>query len=94
MIYFELTALGYKLYLKSWNQRTINDDRQNNRFSSLDHKYLDAFIDFKYQALHDFIPCSDLNVVPSFCQLYQTLTVPDNGVDFTNEIHFDSMIEQ
>jgi dynein heavy chain len=62
MIYFETTALGYKPYLKSWIQRTINDDRQNNRFSSLVHKYLDAFIDFKYQVLHDFIPYSDLNV--------------------------------
>jgi dynein heavy chain len=94
MIYFETSALGYTPHLNSWMQRFITNEMHKNRFVSLIHKFLELLIDFKHQSLHDIIPCSDINVVTSICQLDQTLAVPENGVDPSDEIHYDSIIEQ
>lgn len=93
MIYMDVSSLGYKPYLESWIQRTLVVERHRNKINSLLHKYLDAFIDFKHQQLHDLLPATDLNVVQSFCHLYETLAVPENGVDPADEIHFDPMVE-
>ena len=93
MIYMDVSSLGYKPYLESWIQRTLTVERHRNKINSLLHKYLDAFIDFKHQQLHDLLPATDLNVVQSFCHLYETLATPENCVDPADEIHFDPMVE-
>ncbi|OHS94615.1 Dynein heavy chain family protein [Tritrichomonas foetus] len=93
MIYMDVSVLGYKPYLESWITKTLTVERHRNKIQSLIHKYMDAFIDFKHQQLHDLLPATDLNVVQSFCHLYETLATPENCVDPADEIHFDVMVE-
>ena len=93
MIYMDVKSLGYKPYLESWVTRTLVHERHRNKIQSLIHKYMDAFIDFKHQQLHDLLPATDLNVVQSFCHLYETLATPENAVDPADEIHFDVMVD-
>lgn len=93
MIYMEITVVGYKAYVTSWMTRVITEERHKNKLQILLNKFLEIFIEYKHQALHDILPCTDLNVVQTFCKLYETLATKENGVDVDDDVGFDSMVE-
>ncbi|EAX96997.1 Dynein heavy chain family protein [Trichomonas vaginalis G3] len=93
MIYFETSTIGYKPSLTSWMNRVITNDRHKQKLSLLCQKFVDLFIEYKHQALHDLIPVTDLNAVQTFCKLYETLATEANGVDPADEMNFDVMVE-
>ena len=93
MIYFEISTIGYRPYLTSWMQRFLTNERHKQKFQLLQNKYVDLFIEYKHQALHDLIPVTDLNTIQTFCKLYEALATPENGVDPADEMNFDTMVE-
>ena len=74
--------------------RTLVHEKHRIKVQSLIHKFLDAFIDFKHQSLkeREILPATDLNIVQTFCSLYETLATPENGVDPADEVNFDIMV--
>ncbi|KAH0787434.1 dynein heavy chain 2, axonemal [Histomonas meleagridis] len=93
MIYMDESIISYKSYIESWILKTIDNEKHRNKITTLIHKFLIPFIDFKHQVLHDIISTNDLNLVISFCNLYEILATPENGLDPSDELQFDPMIE-
>eukprot|EP00792_Barthelona_sp_PAP020_P009037 TRINITY_DN3265_c0_g2_i1.p1 TRINITY_DN3265_c0_g2~~TRINITY_DN3265_c0_g2_i1.p1 ORF type:complete len:4670 (+),score=1289.10 TRINITY_DN3265_c0_g2_i1:29-14038(+) len=96
MVYFDRDILGWRPYWNSWLEKRCKNklfEGQAALMEELTEKYLVKAIE-AHEEWDELVPITILNAIQSFCVLFDTLAIPDNGVVYgTDKEGFYRLVE-
>lgn len=81
MVYMDVEDLGWQPFVQTWLATTIKEQEERDILQALFEKYVGKLLRFKTTEVSELIPVTTFNSVKSFCNLYNALGTPDNGID-------------
>lgn len=89
MIYNDYKDFGWRPFITSWLEQKLT--RVHQLLIIQLEKHLDKILEFKRLNCPEIIPSNELNLVMSFCKLWDSLATPENGFDI-NSTFLESLI--
>ena len=79
MVYFDPSDFGWRPYVKSWLQKT-SLSKYVESLRKLFDQFLDPVLEVQKREVTEPVPCIQLNLVQSLCNLIEAIFLPANGV--------------
>uniref|UniRef100_A0A8C4S375 Dynein axonemal heavy chain 2 n=1 Tax=Erpetoichthys calabaricus TaxID=27687 RepID=A0A8C4S375_ERPCA len=91
MVYTDYSDLGWKPYVQSWIEKRAKLEVEY--LQHLFDKFIEKVLLFKKANCKELVKIAELNGLISLCKLYETLAIPENGVNPNDSENYGRMIE-
>ncbi|KAJ1537343.1 Dynein heavy chain 2, axonemal, partial [Nowakowskiella sp. JEL0078] len=92
MIYMDYKDLGWRPFIESWLSSRAEKSAEDIIRRLID-KYIPRTLEFRSSSAMELIPVPEMSAIRSFCVLFDSLALPENGVDPDDVDTFTRMIE-
>ncbi|XP_039605580.1 dynein heavy chain 2, axonemal [Polypterus senegalus] len=91
MVYTDYSDLGWKPYVQSWIEKRAKPEVEY--LQHLFEKFIEKVLLFKKANCKELVKIAEFNGLISLCKLYETLAIPENGVNPNDSENYGRMIE-
>ena len=92
MLYMDYAELGWKPYMESWMQNR-KDQSSVEFLRRLTDKYVEKILEFRTTSCQELVPVQEMGAVRSLCNLFDSVSTVENGVDPQEPESYGRLIE-